>query len=264
MLMPSAVGQASWRTLDLISDLHLQASCPATFEAWQSYMAACTADALFILGDLFEVWIGDDVLTEPHRAKHRFENQCLQILQQTSQRLPVFLLHGNRDFLLGEAFSKISGVQLIADPCSLDFDGQIYLLSHGDALCLGDLDYQQFRQQVRSSAWRTEFLNKPLSERQSIARQLRSQSESRKSSGTVYADVDSAMVLQWLNAAHASTLIHGHTHKPGDVALNPTPSTQPYRRVLSDWDAESHPPRLQVLRLCAGQKPQRIQLASGL
>lgn len=264
MPMPSAVGQAHWRTLDFISDLHLQAGCTATFAAWQSYMAACSADALFILGDLFEVWVGDDVLIGQHRVKHPFENQCLQVLQQTSQRLPVFLQHGNRDFLLGEAFSQLSGIQLLADPCTLDFDGQSYLLSHGDALCLGDLDYQQFRQQVRSSAWRDEFLNKPLSERQSIARQLRHQSELRKVSGAMYADVDSTMVLQWLDATQASTLIHGHTHKPGDVALSSTPNAQRYRRVLSDWDADSQPPRLQVLRLCAGQTPQRIQLASGL
>ncbi len=260
----SAVGQAAWRTLDFISDLHLQASCQATFEAWQCYMASTPADALFILGDLFEVWVGDDVLALQHQAEHPFENQCIHILQQTSQRLPIFLLHGNRDFLLGNVFAQSCGVQLLADPCSLRFDEQNYLLSHGDALCLGDLDYQQFRRQVRSCVWRAEFLAKPLSERQSIARQLRSQSELRKGSGAVYADVDSAMALQWLEAAQANTLIHGHTHLPGDVALSSTLSTNLRRTVLSDWDATSQPPRLEVLRLCTGQKPQRIRLVSGL
>ncbi len=260
--MQSAVGSAAWRTLDFISDLHLQAANPATFAAWQRYMANCDADALFILGDLFEVWVGDDVLAQQHQTDHPFENLCINILQKTSQRLPVFLLHGNRDFLLGEQFARVSGVRLLADPCLLMFDRQRLLLSHGDALCLADVDYQQFRQRVRSNNWRSDFLALPLSERHRIARQLRRDSASRKTSGAAYADVDSGMALQWLTTAQASTLIHGHTHHPGDMTLGLTPDTQCQRSVLSDWDADTQPPRLEVLRLRAGQKPERIQQAT--
>jgi UDP-2,3-diacylglucosamine hydrolase len=171
-------------------------------------------------------------------------------------------MHGNRDFLLGEDFAKDCGLTLMADPMVLSFDAQRYLLSHGDALCLGDVDYQQFRQQVRSEAWRNAFLAKPLTERQAIAHSLRALSETRKASGTTYADVDTPMALQWLEAAQASTLIHGHTHRPAEHVLGQRNDKTLLRVVLSDWDADASPPRLEVLRLQVGQEPTRIPLAA--
>ena len=125
-----------WRTLDFISDLHLQASEPATLAAWQQYLQGTLAVALFILGDLFEVWVGDDALDGPGS----FEAQCVALLHTTSQRLPVFFMHGNRDFLVGDRFLQRSGATGLADPTVLAFAGQRWLLSHGDAVCVDDLD----------------------------------------------------------------------------------------------------------------------------
>ncbi len=252
---------AHWRTLDFISDLHLQASEPATVAAWQHYMASTPADALFILGDLFEVWVGDGIILASDDPDGAFARQCQQVLQAACARMPVYFMHGNRDFLLGEDFARVCGMTLLPDPTQLDFDGRRYLLSHGDALCLGDVDYQQFRLQVRQAAWQANFLAKPLAERQEIARGLRSQSESRKASGAHYADVDTAAALSWLRANHASTLIHGHTHRPRDHILDATTPPVLCRLVLSDWDAAAQPPRLEVLRLAAGHPPRRVVLA---
>jgi len=258
----SVEADPSWRAIDFISDLHLQAGQQATFAAWQCYMAQTQADALFILGDLFEVWVGDDITQAPNHPEGAFARQCQKILKTTAARLPVYFMHGNRDFLLGEAFAKDCGLTLLPDPTVLSFDTQRCLLSHGDALCLADVDYQQFRQQVRSETWCHAFLAKPLAERQAIAHDLRAQSEARKSSGATYADVDTPMALQWLEAAQARTLIHGHTHHPAEHLLNQTDDLpQRHRLVLSDWDADAKPPRLEVLRLQAGKETKRIPLA---
>ncbi|MDD2879017.1 MAG: UDP-2,3-diacylglucosamine diphosphatase [Rhodoferax sp.] len=247
-----------WRCIDFISDQHLQASQHATFDAWQRYMAHTEADALFILGDLFEVWVGDDITQATDDPEGAFALQCQKVIQTTAARLPVYFMHGNRDFLLGEDFAKNGGLSLLPDPTVLSFDGQRWLLSHGDALCLGDVDYQQFRQQVRSDAWRCAFLAKPLAERQAVAHGLRAQSEARKTSGASYADVDTAMALRWLKTAQANTLIHGHTHHPADHTLGQL-NDKPLRRlVLSDWDADAKPPRLEVLRLQTGSAPERF------
>ena len=247
-----------WQVIDVISDLHLQASEQATFLAWQHHLANTPADALIILGDLFEVWVGDDVADVPSGQTPGFEAECQQLLATTSQRLPVFFMHGNRDFLLGEVFAAACGMTLLDDPTVLVFDDQRWLLSHGDALCLGDTDYQQFRAQVRTPAWRDTFLAKPLAERQTIARQLRAQSESHKRGGATYADVDTAAALQWLDAAQASILIHGHTHQPADHVLNPGEAAPKRRLVLSDWDTSAVPPRLEILRLRRDAAPARI------
>ena len=249
-----------WRAIDFISDLHLQASERATFDAWRHYMAQTPADALFILGDLFEVWVGDDLTAAAGDTDSAFALQCQQIIEDTSEHLSVFFMHGNRDFLLGPDFARACAMTLVPDPTVLDFDGQRWLLSHGDELCLGDTDYQQFRQQVRSNTWQQPFLAKPLPERQAIAKHLRTQSDARKNNGATYADVDTAMVLCWLEAAQASTLIHGHTHKPGKHVLGELTGRTMRRLVLSDWDADANPPRLEVLRLQFGTTPKRLSL----
>uniref|UniRef100_UPI00374CBD8A UDP-2,3-diacylglucosamine diphosphatase n=1 Tax=Rhodoferax sp. TaxID=50421 RepID=UPI00374CBD8A len=238
---------AHWRRLDFISDLHLQAGDPATFKVWQHFMQTTRADAVFILGDLFDVWVGDDALATPG-----FETRCAQVLQTASQRLAIFLMHGNRDFLLGATFAQAGGLTLLDDPCVLIFAGQRWLLSHGDALCLGDTDYLQFRAQVRSAAWQQDFLSLPLAQRQHMAQGMRMQSETHKRSGAPYVDLDEPMTCHWLEMAQASTLIHGHTHQPADHPL----ADGLHRIVLSDWDACATPPRAEVLRLsvaAAGQ-----------
>jgi len=235
---------ATWGTVDFISDLHLSADEPLTFAAWQHYLQSTPADAVFILGDLFEVWVGDDVVSNTSTVLN-FEDRCLQVLAAAGGRLALFFMHGNRDFLVGQRLMDLCHATLLNDPTVLCFDDQRFLLSHGDALCLADTDYLQFRQQVRSSAWQTQFLAKPLAERQSIARGLRSQSEARKQSGQTYADVDTDATKQWLTVADANTLIHGHTHQPRQHELG----DKQRRVVLSDWDSAATPPRAEVLRL---------------
>ncbi len=241
-----------WRTADFISDLHLQASDAATFDTWRRYMQSTTADAVFILGDLFEVWVGDDALQPAS-----FEAQCAQLIQETSARVPTFFMHGNRDFLVGQALMQACNSTLLADPTVLVFNGQRWLLSHGDELCIADTAYMAFRQQVRGGAWQKMFLAKPLAERQQIARGLRQQSEAAKKSAIDYVDLDSALATAWLRSASATTLIHGHTHKPRDHAL---PGGL-QRVVLSDWDAQTTPPRAEVLRLSVDGL-QRLPLIS--
>lgn len=230
-----------WRTLDFISDLHLQASEPATLAAWQQYLQATPADALFILGDLFEVWVGDDALDEAGS----FEAQCAALLLATSQRLPVFFMHGNRDFLVGDRFFQRSGATGLSDPTVLGFGGQRWLLSHGDALCLDDVDYQRFRATVRSAAWQHPFLAQPLLLRRVQARAMRAHSTALQRPAHTYADVDGPAACAWLQAADSTVLLHGHTHRPGDHALAPGLS----RSVLSDWELDATPPRAEVLRL---------------
>jgi UDP-2,3-diacylglucosamine hydrolase len=247
------IAPSHWRTVACISDLHLQASEPATFEAWQRSMASTTADAVFILGDLFEVWVGDDALdAEPDG----FDAACVQVLRDTARQRPVYFMHGNRDFLVGRACLDACGVTLLDDPTVLQFAGQRWLLSHGDALCLDDVDYLQFRAVVRSPQWQQDFLAKPLAERQQIARGIRSQSESRKRSGVVYADVDTLATKAWLQAAQATTLIHGHTHRPAWHDLGHGLN----RWVMTDWDASAQPARGEWLTVSVAGV-QRVPLA---
>ncbi len=244
----------AWATVDFISDLHLQADQPATFAAWQHYMESTPADAVFLLGDLFEAWVGDDGVSDAVAGSPEtghFEDRCAHVLGQTASRLALFFMHGNRDFLVGERLMDLCNTTLLADPTVLVFNRQRWLLSHGDALCLADGDYMAFRQQVRSAAWQSDFLARPLAERQAIARALRQQSraqhDKRQQSGLAYADVDNAAALAQLRTADAHILIHGHTHQPAVHDLGHGFS----RVVLSDWDAAAAVPRAEVLRLTA-------------
>lgn len=215
-------------------------------------MAGTQADAVFILGDLFEAWVGDDAAGEPG-----FEAECAQVLRAAAAARPVFFLAGNRDFLVGPALAQATGLTLLADPAVFSFGTRRWLLSHGDALCLDDTDYLAFRDKVRAPSWQQEFLALPLATRRTIARGLRAESEELKRTDRVYADVDTPAALAWLRAAGAPVLVHGHTHKPAEHALDAT-----HRRiVLSDWDAETDPPRLEALRITVDGEARRIGLA---
>lgn len=237
-----------WRRVDIISDLHLQANEPGTAQAWFGYLATAPCDALVILGDLFEVWVGDDVLDGPaDDPSSAFARQCVAALGVLSQRASVWVMHGNRDFLLGPAFANASGCTLIDDPCVMAWDNHRWLLSHGDAWCLDDRDYLAFRAEVRQADWQAAFLVRPLGERQAIARQLRERSEHRKqvtlAQGDAFADVDHDVALDWVRRTQTNGLIHGHTHRPATHRLG----EDHCRVVLSDWDADSQPPRLEIL-----------------
>lgn len=238
-----------WRVVDFISDLHLQANEPLTFAAWQRYLENTRADAVFMLGDLFEVWVGDDAASDSAsptgRGHPSFEAVCASVLKRASSRISLHFMHGNRDFLVGEKFCESTGLTLLDDPCVFEFHGERWALSHGDALCLADVDYQVFRKTVRSPAWQAGFLAKPLKQRRDIARGLREQSEARKSAAATYADADEEATLQLLSRASARLLVHGHTHRPATHVL---PGGL-QRHVLSDWDLTAVPARAQVFRL---------------
>ena len=231
------IAPSNWRMVDFLSDVHLDASEAATFNAWAHHLNTTPADALFILGDLFEVWIGDD-------TQDPFHLQCMEVLRTTVKRMPVFFMCGNRDFLVAKQWLQSTGVQGLQDPCVLELAEQKVLLSHGDALCIDDTDYMAFRQQVRSSAWQEAFLAKPLSERQQIAKDLRAQSKARQQTQTDYVDIDAKSAREWLRENDCKLLIHGHTHLPDTHDLGNGLS----RMVLSDWEALATPPRLEVLR----------------
>ncbi len=231
------IAPSNWRMVDFLSDVHLDASEAATFNAWAHHLNTTPADALFILGDLFEVWIGDD-------TQDPFHLQYMEVLRTTVKRMPVFFMCGNRDFLVAKQWLQSTGVQGLQDPCVLELAEQKVLLSHGDALCIDDTDYMAFRQQVRSSAWQEAFLAKPLSERQQIAKDLRAQSKARQQTQTDYVDIDAKSAREWLRENDCKLLIHGHTHLPDTHDLGNGLS----RMVLSDWEALATPPRLEVLR----------------
>lgn len=229
----------AWQAIDFISDLHLCETMPRTFEAWSAHLRHTPADAVFMLGDLFEVWVGDDMRNLP------FERRCVDVLAQAASRKHLAFMAGNRDFLVGTALLRDSGVMALADPTVLQGWGQRVLLSHGDALCLDDLPYQDFRREVRGAAWQATFLARPLQERLAIARDIRRASASRpRFDGNADVDVDAAEAVRWMHAMGAAELVHGHTHRPGSDLLAPGFK----RHVLSDWDLDTAQ-RAEVLRL---------------
>jgi len=240
-----------WQAVDLISDLHLQASEPGTFEAWRAHMRSTHADAVLLLGDVFEVWVGDDAV-----AQDPFLQACAEVLRETSAQRFVGFMPGNRDFLVGSAFLHSCGVQALSDPAVLVWGQQRTVLSHGDALCLGDEAYQRFRAVARTPAWQAEFLAKPLHERLAMAQAMRAQSEAHNQSMQNFADADAAMTRGWLQAANSLHLVHGHTHRPADHAVTDLPGAQ--RQVLSDWHVTPAQRRAQVLRLHADGRSKRL------
>ena len=218
------------RTL-FISDLHLDDSRPAVVEAFERFLAktASDADALYILGDLFEYWIGDVGLGMPLPAR------AAQALSAASARLPVFFMHGNRDFLVAERFSAATGVQLLADPTIAELYGRRAILMHGDTLCTGDVAYQKFRAQVRNPAWQQQVLSQPLQARVAMARQLRETSDAAKGDKEMgIMDVAPAAVEEAFRTHGCDTLIHGHTHRPGRHEHLVDGRTC-VRYVLPDW-----------------------------
>ncbi len=264
-LMPSAFAElpapAEWQRVDLISDLHLT---PASFEATAAvldrHLADDAPDALFILGDLFEAWIGDDAA-----AVDPFAQRCAGWLRGLGAATSLFFMHGNRDFLIGRSLLDGCAATLLDDPTVLDFDAQRFLLTHGDALCIADRPYMAFRAQVRQPGFKQGFLSMPIPERVSVARKMRERSELHQGTQAAAADVDAVLACRWLRAADARTMIHGHTHKPDRHLLDAQSESTLERWVMSDWDQAANPPRRQVLRLVRGGdgRPRRIDLRGG-
>lgn len=237
------VAPPGWRAIDFISDLHLCDAMPLTFGAWAAYMDTSSADAVVVLGDLFQLWVGDDMRQRP------FESAVLDVLRRRSSVGQVLLMVGNRDFLIGAEALRCAGVDPLPDPSVLVAWERRILLTHGDALCLADTAYQAFRREVRSAGWQRQFLARPLEERLAIATEIRRRSdERRRFDGDANADLDATACHEWLRANAADAMIHGHTHRPDSPALGMGIE----RTVLGDWDLDdAQQPRAQVLRLSA-------------
>jgi len=234
---------AAWTAVDFISDLHLADDMPRTFEACANHLLHTSADAVFILGDLFDVWVGDD-------SRHTgFEARGAAMLSQAASQRSLAFMAGNRDFAIGTEMLKECGVMALPDPTVLLAFGQRVLLSHGDALCLSDTDYQRFRAMVRNPQWQTQMLARPLAERRALAKQVRHASEQRRVgvSPVDWGDIDTAAAVRWMHEANTPVLVHGHTHQPGSEPLAPGF----LRHVLTDWDLDhaAAPGRAEVMRL---------------
>lgn len=239
------VAPADWTAIDFISDLHLAEGTPRTFEAWAKHLRDTPASAVIILGDLFEVWIGDD-------ARHEgFEQQVVEVLKEAAARRSVSFMAGNRDFLVGAELLKECGVTALPDPTVLRAFGERVLLTHGDALCLEDVEYQRFRAVVRTEQAREDFLARPLAERRALAAQIRAvsmQQQQRDGRPETWADLDTGATVQWMHEAGTPLLVHGHTHRPATQELAPGFT----RHVLTDWELDEAPARAAragVLRL---------------
>lgn len=221
----------------VISDLHLCAQRPAVTQAFLHWLETevSRAETLYILGDFFEVWVGDDVLDDTqHGAEFQSVVQALRKLSDSRVRL--YFMHGNRDFLIGERFAQTCGLQLLLDPTLIQMADKRILLSHGDALCTDDIAYQQFRSQVRNPEWQQNFLSQPLTARIDFAEQARSQSKQNKSMQTMdIMDVNPGAVAELIRRYdYPEILLHGHTHRPAVHTLD-IDAHACQRWVLGDW-----------------------------
>lgn len=230
-----------------ISDLHLDASRPEITRLFLAFLEgeAAEADALYILGDLFEAWIGDD-------ASDALGDEVADALARLRARgVPCFYLHGNRDFLLGDAYARRARMTLLPDPSLVQIGGETVLLMHGDTLCTDDAPYQAFRTQTRDPKWQRAFLARPIAERQQFAAQARAESQRyTKSLADAITDVNADSVSSALSAHRVETLIHGHTHRP---AIHVLGSANARRIVLGDWYEQGS-----LLRLAEGTVELRV------
>lgn len=214
-----------------ISDLHLESDRPDIADQFLRFLEteALGADALYILGDLFESWVGDDDPDE-HYAWIR---QALRKL--TRKKVPVYFMHGNRDFIVGERFAQETGIVLLADPHVADLHGAKVLLSHGDAYCTDDLEYQAVRKMTRDPQWQAMMLQKPLAERLVFAAQARAASMAHGGSADeAIMDVNEKAVEAAFRESGADILLHGHTHRPAVHKLE-VDGRAVQRIVLGDW-----------------------------
>ena len=215
--------------LRFISDIHLDEKRPDIARAFFNYLEQLPEDteALYLLGDIFEAWIGDD----DDAAFNQTIKNALR--KKTDTGLPVFFMHGNRDFLVGKGFELQTGCILIRDPFVIEHGNRPYLLMHGDSLCTDDVEYMAFRKQIRNPDMQAMLLAKPLEERREIARQLRMNSkEAASNKAEDIMDVNHDAVADIMTQHQVTTLIHGHTHRPAIHDLD----DKKQRIVLGDWD----------------------------
>ncbi|MDZ5617956.1 UDP-2,3-diacylglucosamine diphosphatase [Achromobacter xylosoxidans] len=226
----------------LASDLHLGPATPATAEAFLAFLQAAEeeAAALLLPGDIFDAWIGDDVI----RAAPPWLATALTALRTTASRIPLWLGRGNRDFLIGEELAGAVGARLLPEPALLQTDYGDVLLTHGDEFCTDDAAYQQFRQMVRNPQWQAAFLAKTIPERLALAQQARGESQmANQSKSMEIMDVNAAAVEQAFRDSGVALMVHGHTHRPARHVLEVDGSKRE-RWVLPDWDCDHvSPPR---------------------
>lgn len=215
----------------LISDLHLCAERPAVTDLFLRFLErdAAECDTLYILGDLFEAWLGDDdTCAENARI-------VAGLRRLTRDGVPVYIMHGNRDFLIGAEFERLSGCTLLADPSVIDLYGERTLLMHGDTLCTLDTEYQRMRTQLRNPDWQRALLALPLAQRAALAQQYRAQSREKTRVKSEYImDVEQRTVEDVMRDHHVKRLIHGHTHRPALHEFTIDGHTV-QRMVLGDW-----------------------------
>ena len=213
-----------------ISDLHLSEERPDTLKLFLNFLKnqAPAADRLYILGDLFDAWVGDDDDT-------RLSRQVIEAIQELAHDCDVFIMHGNRDFLIGEEFSLKSRATLLPDPSIILLGDTPVLITHGDQLCTLDEDYQKARKMRSDPQWITEFLAKPLDERKQIAEMYRQQSGEAKSLlADDIMDVTEAEVVGWFEKFDVVLMIHGHTHRPATHEYD-IDGKECKRIVLPEW-----------------------------
>jgi UDP-2,3-diacylglucosamine hydrolase len=215
-----------------ISDLHLTEERPAANERFIEFLEgpARQARALYILGDFFEYWIGDDDLEDPFNSV-----MAALLARLTAGGVALYLMHGNRDFLLGERFCAQTGARLLSDPTVHDIEGVRTLLAHGDTLCTDDLDYQNWRRTARSPDWQRQFLAKPRAERRQMIRGLREKSKAViQAKPAEIMDVNAEAIVRAMREHGVTRLVHGHTHRPGRHRLT-LEGHAAERWVLPDW-----------------------------
>ena len=213
--------------LGFISDLHLSENTPSVTEGFFEFLKAAAQDLshLYILGDLFEVWVGDDDDSELAMSVMQKINHA------TRNGLEIFFIHGNRDFLCGQKFAEQSNLTLLPDPFFLNFFDQKIALSHGDNFCTEDLEYIKFKKEVRSEKWQQEFLQKTLDDRLKIASNMRDASQKNNSNKDIsIMDVTPNAIQEFFAEHRIDLLIHGHTHRPNTHQIN-----SGTRIVLGDW-----------------------------
>lgn len=218
-------------TTRFIADLHLEESRPDITDAFLGFLPAYAhnIDALYILGDFFEAWIGDD----EHTPLQQTVAEALQAVTETGTAL--YLMHGNRDFLIGQDFCDRVGATLLDEPTVIDLNGEPTLLMHGDSLCTADEEYQKFRASMRNPQWQKAFLQRPLADRQTVARQMREISQARnQGKEQTIMDVTPEEVVADMERHRVQQLIHGHTHRPAvhELEANGAPAR---RYVTGDW-----------------------------
>ena len=221
-------------TARFVSDLHLRAERPDLTQRFAVFLAdtaAANVEVLYILGDLFEYWIGDDDLTDTFNA------EVCNLLRCMADMGPrIRFISGNRDFLIGETFAAAAGMELLPEITKVGAGGTATLLMHGDTVCTDDLPYQEFRRMVRSKEWQQDFLARPLPERSAEVESLRRRSaEAMQGKTAAIMDANAAAIRAALSAHGCSRLIHGHTHRPSHEHIQ-LASGSAERWVLSDWD----------------------------